>query len=105
MPARQCNSCCEDDVLALYSRKDVREHTVVCEHAISMDYTDISQGLYLRNLAVSRIHLLNRMMLELRVIHVLVEVAISICAEAAELVRMRAVLAGLVHNIEGWMYI
>ena len=44
-------------------------------------------------------------MLELRVIHVLVEAAISICAEAAELVQMRAILAVLVHNIEGWMYI
>ena len=105
MPARQSNSCCKDGVLALESRKDIGEHTVVCELAISMDYADLSQGLDLRNLAVSRIHLLNRMMLELRVIHVLVEVAISICAEAAELVRMRAVRAGLVHNIEGWMYI
>lgn len=105
MPARQGNSCCKDGVLALYSRKDIGEHTVACEHAISMDYTDQSQELDLPNLAVSRIHLLNRMMLELRVIHVLVEVAISICAEATELVRMWAVLAGLVHNIEGWMYI
>lgn len=104
MPACQGNSCCRDEVLALYSRKDIGEHTVVCERGISIDYMDLSEGLDLRNLAVSRIHLLNRMMLELRVIHVLVEVAISICADAAELVRMRGFLAGLVHNIEGWMY-
>ena len=45
------------------------------------------------------------MILELRVIHVLIKVAVSTSAEAAELVRLRAVLVRLIHNIKGRMYV
>ena len=88
----------KDPILVWLDRKGVEGgHTEICKIEISTVNKHKTELLDLRNLAVSKIHLLKRMMLELRVIHVLIVASVSIGA------RLVDVLIGLLHHIDSWM--
>lgn len=59
-------------------------HTEICKIEVSTVNKHKAELLDLRNLAVSKIHLLKRMTLELRVIHVLKVASVSIGARLVD---------------------
>ena len=71
----------KDPILVWLDRNGVEGgHTEICKIEVSTVNKHKAELLDLRNLAVSKIHLLKRMTLELRVIHVLVMASVSIGA-------------------------
>ena len=72
-------------------------HTEICVLVISVVNRRKAKTLDSRNLAVSKIHLLKMMTLELKEIHALTEVSVNTGDQFIY------VLIGLLHHIESWM--